>query len=333
MDRNLHSSQKIGKWHEEFLQRYYLWCLSASAKEHENGFPHVRAIQSTAAFVFADYASVLTDRESLLFRTGLIKRMNRIGMGLAGESLSEQEALLTQRYLDRLTLDSTMESGAWRSKLSLSREDPPSQRLLRDTLLKRLNPTLGSPVKLADNFSEWRYRKIIKGFCVDTYIATGRGFQMSYHHTIGIGSARPAHTGVSILEWLGIAGQTSWDLLKQSEVDAAVQTLIEAIVIFLDGVNDLLHGITPDGSEIPSNQSAQVYIVRVRRHLPGGLTAVALEGDDGAVIADRSLELRIPTRIIPEDLRKVGSRLLVTEYPESPEAVDVFGRLKIDRLL
>jgi hypothetical protein len=69
---------------------------------------------------------------------------------------------------------------------------------------------------------------------------------MSYHHVVGSVAVRPAHPNISIFESLGIAGQTSWDLLTSSQVPKAVETLTGAIQAFMDQVNGLLFGLTPD---------------------------------------------------------------------------------------
>lgn len=76
-------------------------------------------------------------------------------------------------------------------------------------------------------------------------------------------------------------------------------------------------------------------IVRVMFHCNGGFTRVLHEATEGVAMANGGFQWEIPTSIIPEDLRAIGSRFELVEDPAFEQSVPVnplYRHSRVERL-
>jgi len=97
---------------------------------------------------------------------------------------------------------------------------------------------------------------------VHTYVEVGGSYsQLWYRHTITppdrytrLDEASVdksaivywAANSISLLSWLGITSQTCWDLLTESDIPEAAETLSLLCSHFMQAVSDLLDGLVLD---------------------------------------------------------------------------------------
>ena len=76
-------------------------------------------------------------------------------------------------------------------------------------------------------------------------------------------------------------------------------------------------------------------IVRVMFHANGGFTKVIHEATEGVAMANGGFQWEIPTSIIPEDLRLIGSRFELVEDQSFEQPIPVnplYRHVRIERL-
>jgi hypothetical protein len=84
-----------------------------------------------------------------------------------------------------------------------------------------------------------------------------------------------------------------------------------------------------------SNKKIQRDVVRVMFHVNGGFTRVAHEATESLGMASGGFQWEIPTCIIPEDLRSIGSRFELIEDTDFEQSIPVnppFRHIRIEPL-
>lgn len=142
--------------------------------------------------------------------------------------------------------------------------------------------------------------------------STQGGRSFGYDHAINAQSAVDLQSSVSILGWMGI-GQTDWFDLDEEDYEEAAKCLVDVCTVFLNDVPKLLDGLSHDLPKVEVRYWRTPFIVR--GHRENGLTILGW-GESGLRKAFRDKSAwEIPTSIIPEGLRKVGSHLLAVQDP------------------
>jgi hypothetical protein len=122
---------------------------------------------------------------------------------------------------------------------------------LRACIIEALKPTLDQEYEDWGDWREWRYCKRAGPWYLMTYVDVGgQGQQLSYEHSIVVPQRVCLVEGVSILSWLGIAGQTDWQELDDSDAESTAEALARIVAHFMEAAPKLLEGLTPDLSKV-----------------------------------------------------------------------------------
>lgn len=242
---------------DEFALRLYRWALTNAEGELSRGFPLIRRVKNENAFRFLELVDTVPHHERKVLCRALVKRFHPRAVQLCGEALSSEEtrfvSLYTKEFLQKdhpllgtvhvasntvMKLREMENSGKISFRLN--------KRRFKRALITYLAPVLGSKYERWGGFREWRYMSSIGRWLVFTHIDIGGRRQVGYHHTITTDNGSFLHKGISILGWLGISSQTTWDFLTESEMDEGAETLAAICSSFLGSSHELLVGLVPD---------------------------------------------------------------------------------------
>lgn len=189
----------------------------------------------------------------------------------------------------------------------------PSKAPLRKILLRRLAPVLGKAEEIGGNREEWAYSFQIRCWTVGTRIDTGGIRSFGYAHSIGAREAVPLEGNITVLGWMGISSQTDWFYLSEDDYVEAAECLVQICTCFLDAVPKFLDGLSHDLPE-PEVRSWRTPFT-VKGHRKNGFTILASDEPEFRKVFRGRTAWEIPTSIIPERLRKIGSHLVVVQDP------------------
>jgi hypothetical protein len=252
---------------DEFALRYYRWSLLDSKRELDEGFPLVRLIRSSVASLFLEYAENLPEKEVRDLMAGGIKHLNPRGAELAGDSISEDERLARQRFLQYCTpevmlggraLTSVRISAAatalrekeFRGEISLQLD----KKEFRKTLERVIDSQVGLPKKKGGAL---RYWSKCSGWFVMTDIDLSGRRQLTYTqqvHSRPVLDRCPTRLwDASLLSWCGIHPTTRFNLIAAHEMTQAADAVQRICTHFLRNLPALLEGLR---NETPASLDA-----------------------------------------------------------------------------
>jgi hypothetical protein len=304
--------QKLQPVRDEFLVRFYHWSTEFSRQEFDRDFPIVGRINNPSVQAFLFFArSLVTEKRSLLC-SGLLKKFHPRATEVLKDFPSVEESVLVDKCLEARR--------ALRAQFGAIAR-PPSKAHLHKILTRRLGAVLGEPEEIQVSREEWAYSSRIRCWTVRTRIDLGGRRSFGYSHSVNAQYAVDLHGHVSILSWMGISSQTDWFDLSESDYDEAADTLLRVCACFLNAVPDLLDGLSHDLPELEVRAWREP--VTVKGHRQNGMTIVALDTPELQKTLGRNAMWDIPTSIIPERLRTVGSHFAIVQDPaflrESPD--------------
>ena len=124
---------------------------------------------------------------------------------------------------------------------------------------------------------------------------------------------------------MGISSQTDWFDLSEDDYSEAADSLMQVCTCFLDAAPGLLDGLSHNLPE--PEVCAWREAVTVKGHRQNGMTIVTLDTPELRKAFRGKATWDIPTSIIPERLRAVGSHFAIVQDPafsrESPDPLAV----------
>jgi len=232
----------------KFGERFYRWALEDWNREINENFPFLRSI-STAQNELKVIESLSKEQRKVM-TVALVKRFTKKDvLELCGDEFSDYEKKLVEWYLKTWWDEEEHESlmtppGGWPPEAG---EIKLKRRKLRDHIITNLTPILG---KRDENWGielVWRYCTVIGPWQVMTYIDVGgQGHQLTYEHSISVSETAQLIEGISVLSWLGIAGQTMWRGIHDADTEPTAEALAKIIAHFMNAVPKLLEGLSPD---------------------------------------------------------------------------------------
>lgn len=293
---------------DEFLIRFYRWSAEFSRREFEGNFPTIGRIKNPSLQKLIYFARSLIRTDRLLLCSALVKRGHQRAVELLEDFPSGKEELLFEKSRQaRLTFIREIDDARYKAVIRRPRKVP-----LRKILLKRLAPVLGEPQMIGDDRTEWTYSSQVRCWTVGTWIDTGGMRSFGYHHAIDAQPAVYLHSSVSILGWMGI-GQTDWFGLDEDEYEEATKCLAQVCAICLNELPKLLDGLSHGLPEVEVRYWRTPFVVK--QHRKNGLTTLGwLEPELQKAFGGKSA-WEIPTSIIPQQLRKIGSHLIAVQDP------------------
>jgi hypothetical protein len=243
--RNLTTQEK------EFALEFYRWSLKDAEREFSGGFPFLGRIKSTMVVNFLEFVERLSTSESRALQVCMVKRFHEEGAFLAGDELSREEGELIERFLKRniksdkllgpVSVLSHSEAKRAKELASGSKKYQIERNKLRAALKRELVSVLVGPAEISlKTNTEWRYSTPVGKWTVHTAVDTGgRLFQLSYSQMVSLRPHVRLAEHVSILNWLGIAGQTNWDLLTDRDIPDAANLVLELSSHFIKAMSKL----------------------------------------------------------------------------------------------
>lgn len=96
------------------------------------------------------------------------------------------------------------------------------------------------------SWKAWRYTNRIGYWVIITEInIAAKAFDLSYFHSILNEKGEYLLNNYSILKWLGIASQTDWRLLTDSDAPSVIRQFTNLIDHFMKAISFLLEDISP----------------------------------------------------------------------------------------
>jgi hypothetical protein len=226
---------------------YYQWAKSEFRREFDEGFPLLSTLRCRASLTVHEFISTLPDDEQWRFALALLRRgVHREAAKLCGEPLSDMERELLDRYEHRTKKEyfygtfwsigpsekETKIAAAIEKRKLLAQR---SNKLFRGAVLRRVTEILGAPntVEAQGANAAIILTTTIGDWTVWTNIGCSTKIPLSYSHTLINARDPELKRYPSFLAWLGIMGNTTWDLLTTDVADEAIETLVMLCQRFL----------------------------------------------------------------------------------------------------
>ena len=294
--------QKLGPIRDQFLVRFYTWSKAFSRREFDQSFPIVGRIKNASAQNLVFFANSLSFAEKHLLCSVLLKRFHERAVELLDDFPSVEDSALLERY-----------SAAQRE--NVSRFEPSVRRSnktsLRKILLRTMETLLGKPQQNSKDI--WTYRSQVGSWTVETWIDTGGRRSFGYGHSIAAQDGIHLQHPISILGWMGISSQTDWFDLSEDDSRDAADCLLQACTYFLDAAPKLLEGLSHELPEVQVQYWRTLFTVK--GHQKNGLTTLGSDEPELRKALRGRSAWSIPTSIIPQRLRKIGSHVAVVQDP------------------
>jgi hypothetical protein len=305
------ANQKLQPIRDQFLVRFYKWAKEDSRREFSEGFPFIRQIRNLTTLRFLHFAESLQKQERTALSSGLLKRSHQRAIELEHDFPTEEEEAVLNRY-SNWKEDQAGELGSQSHRTKKAK--------FRKMLSGKVAPILGIPIEDAPNRETSVYRTQINCWAVRTWIDTGGSRLVSYSHSVDARESVQLHDNISILSWLGIA-QTDWTYVQESEEGQVVECLVELCAHFVRAVPKLLDGLSHDLAEPDVREWRE--LVTVKGHRENGMTIVTIDTPKLRMASRGKATWDIPTSIVPERLRAVGSHFTIVQDPSfSRESAD-----------
>jgi hypothetical protein len=207
-----------------FAVRYYRWALDDALRGAQEDFPGIRLVVGALAIKNYHYLSSLKDQEREAVIRAMVKRFHSRAIDLTGESLSPAEQLLlTRKDLSIRSMPDVARPEGVRAKYI--------RRHLRDA-----SSRLGKQLEMSP--AGERFELQTSGWTVRTIVVYSAN--PSYVQFVVDEVGNYLQDGISVLSWLGVAGQSTWDLAAEGEEAATAVSIVDAADVFLKAAPDLL---------------------------------------------------------------------------------------------
>jgi len=213
---------------ERWSAHYYRWSVKRTIEEFENDFPYLSRVLWRNSFKLIEYARSLEPARRLRLAHALAKRFNPLALGIVGEVIEREEQGLIEQFLEyrsakEIFVTEQIESG---------RAQKGSRHSVKKMVGPILTEILGIPLIVPSGVC--KYESQISGCRVRTTIDYGGSYgQITYAHSIIPGGRQPLQPPIHICGWMGIAGQTSWDLYTLEQEAEAADGLVAVISQFV----------------------------------------------------------------------------------------------------
>jgi hypothetical protein len=199
-------------------------------------------VRNVGVLVLLEMMSGMREPDRLRHAELLVRRFHRHGAALADESLTPEEERTVEAWVrergERIARDGFLKS----HHLSPSGEFRTERKRFARSLQRALEPVCGGLE--ARSATEWEHRREVAGWVLDTYVDIGgRQHQLTYGHSLGRRGEDPVLRQVSALTWLGIAGQTHWNLASESDEQSAADAVERLSMHFATAVPQLVAGL------------------------------------------------------------------------------------------
>ena len=231
-----------------FEERFYHWSLEQWNRELQSNFKYLRAIHfdiiaRRAVRIFDSYES-----------DHLHKLLKAFAKRTVGEDIlercSEKSLTLEEKELIECFVNH-LQDEAWRETSRIpsggfkdtKNQEKFNKKVFRKAVISELTPLFGSKYENRGG-GEIAYKIPIGTWELVTLLDFGsRIDNLNYSHYIMDKHGNVFAERISILRWLGISGETSWQELTNDDIEEASKTCAEICTHFVNEVPKLLDGL------------------------------------------------------------------------------------------
>lgn len=223
----------------DFAIRLFDWAIRDTIHQSSLLFPRLACVKGSQAMAFREYAATMSVEERNKLAVALVKGSHQLQahtLKLKGETLDPTERDWVEKCHTFVLQRSS-------SAILTQSHSKINKRLLRQCVTQSLDNQLGGKHERWGP-QELRYTSRVSGWFVRTYVDFGGRYKLRYNHAIEAAANIPLREWIDIQSWMGL-GHTSWDLLEDSEMTLAADSLTKLCCFFLSELPALLDGLSP----------------------------------------------------------------------------------------
>lgn len=227
---------------KQFAVNYYRWARRESQREVEDDFPLLSRLRCSFSLRVCEFMLALPDDRRRMFALARVKHSNPEAAELCGEPITGAERELLQSYYGRSVTEYPI-VGTVRSVGPSKREQEISEaikrkelrvqhsnKVFRASVLARVKEVLGGAPEI-DQFETIKHVAQADDWEITTSIALKGKFPMRY--TQYLASKRGLSQETSFHRWMGIMGDTFWDLITTDVTGEAIEQLVSLCARFI----------------------------------------------------------------------------------------------------
>jgi hypothetical protein len=234
---------------KQFAVNYYQWARGDSQREVEEDFPLLSTLRCSFSLRVYEFMLTLPADRRRMFALARVKHSNPEAANLCGEPITRAERDLLQSYHSKSVLEYPIVGvirygGPSRREQEISEaikrrelRAQHSNRIFRGSVFARVKEVLGGTPEI-DQFETIKHVTQADDWKITTSIALKGKFPMRY--TQYLTSKRGFSQETSFLRWMGIMGDTFWDLITTDVTGEAIEQLISLCARFISEGPQLL---------------------------------------------------------------------------------------------
>jgi hypothetical protein len=236
---------------DQFAVRYYEWSLERVGEELRDRFPLLSKVRNPHSFKLLELVQRLSPAEQEHLLVALVKRFHVRAGDLGKFVISPAEQELIDLYLNTgyvkqsngkiamLPFASERERRI-REELDLNAAKRPDRKAIKKLVTRNLTNGLGAPTRNRGGTVE--FESSIPNWTITTDIdfAHTWGPMISYSHVIIPEGDLPLQPSIHICGWMGLAGQTTWDLYTADDTEEVADSIVMLISWFLGRWRELV---------------------------------------------------------------------------------------------
>jgi hypothetical protein len=212
--------------------RLYEWSLTAAERELSENFPLVGRVKGSNAAKYVRFLNQRSKADALSASRALVKRMNQPVLLRQKPALSAEEQTCVRQYLEFEELQGPFGGRMVRADTEERRSVRTREirKVLKALIKERFRAEFGACERGSAN--EWSYEIPAGDIVIRTNLDVGGHSSLAYHHlVVQEGAVFPAH--LSVLQWLGAATITNWNVLRAEELMDAADTVFALSMHFI----------------------------------------------------------------------------------------------------
>jgi hypothetical protein len=237
------------EFEKQFLINYYQWAKREFQQEIESGFPLLSKLRCSFSFRVYEFMLTLPDDEQRMFALARVKKGNPEATEMCGELMTPAEMELLESYHNRSVMEYPIVGPiryGGRSKREIEIREAidkkelrvqHSTKAFRTAVLARVSEALCSTPQV-DEFETIKHVAQTDDWKITTSIALKGKFPMRY--TQCLAAKGGIFQEASFFRWMGIMGDTLWDLVTTDVTDQAIEQLVTLCTRFLSEAPRLL---------------------------------------------------------------------------------------------
>lgn len=236
--------------------RYYQWAQDDFQREIREGFTFLQRIKDRyISFRVLPIMKSLNSLEQQTLASALLKHFHPRAVRLLDEGFTSEEQAMFDWYSEVRRAIPSEELQHRELEVAGKIHYKVDRKVFRQQLKESLEPILGTNVEYWGR-SEWNYQTKVGKLNLMTFVDIGGDYhQLTYGHCLDYehditdaerliftNPPNRAFGYTSMLAWLGLSSETTWDMLTDADVEETAQTLALFCSHFLKALENILDG-------------------------------------------------------------------------------------------